>query len=145
MSSSQLTLSSTLSPALRSPVMASKSPELPPLRQSPRRRPQSGPTQESALPKTNSYVFTHSLIRRTLLLTTPRFVLYNCTQPSCTFLKRMETLKVISIGNFVKHYQTHHKDIPISLAEEKQLKQPEKEKTEFFRKYPSRTTSADYI
>jgi hypothetical protein len=44
----------------------------------------------------------------------------------------METLKVVSTGNFVKHYNNHHKDIPTSLAEEKQLKKPEKEKTEFF-------------
>ena len=55
----------------------------------------------------------------------------------------MPTTQVMSTSNLVKHYQTHHKDIPTSIAEDRQLKRPKK--AEFFKKYNARTTTGDYI
>jgi hypothetical protein len=78
--SSQLTSSLALSPVLGSPG-------LPALRRSPR-RPRNAPTLPT-LPKTNVYIFSKGLIRRTMLDTTPRSVLYNCTQPLCNYSKTM--------------------------------------------------------
>ena len=49
----------------------------------------------------------------------------------------------MSTSNLVKHYQTHHKDIPTSIAEDRQLKRLEK--AEFFKKYNAGTTARDYI
>jgi hypothetical protein len=49
----------------------------------------------------------------------------------------MLTTQVISTGNLIKHYNTHHKDIPTSVAKERQLKRPEK--AEFFKKYNAKT------
>ena len=106
-------------------------------------RPSCKAVDDSVLPKTNLYLFTHDLIRRTLLSTNPRSVLYNCTQPGCNYSKRMAGTQVTSTGNFVKHYNNQHKDIPTSLAEEKQLKKPER--AEFFWKYSSGSTSTEHI
>ena len=64
-------------------------------------------------------------------------------QPACDYSKKMPTTRVMSTGNLVKHYQTHYKDIPTSIAEDRQLKRLEK--AEFFKKYNARTTAGDYI
>ena len=123
--SSRLTSSSAISPALGSP-------QLPALRRSPRR-----PHGPSTLPKTNAYIFTKGLYQRTLLDTTPRSVQYTCTQLGCVYSRRMETIQVVSTGNLIKHYNNSHKNIPTSLAEEKQMETAKQEKPEFFRTYSS--------
>jgi hypothetical protein len=135
-------MSSQLTPSLAISLVP-RSPELLALRRSPQ-QPRNAPTLPT-LPKTNAYIFTKGLIRRTMLDTTPRSVLYNCTQPSCNYLKTMDTTRVVGTGNFIKHYNNQHKDIPTSLANEKQLKQSKKENPEFLRRYSSRTTLADHI
>jgi hypothetical protein len=58
-------------------------------------------------------------------------------QPGCKYQKRKDTVRVVSTGNFIKHYNKLHKGIPISHAEEKQLRKPEneKDKPDFFRRY----------
>ena len=123
---SQLTSSSAISPALGSL-------QLPALRRSPR-RPR-GPS----LPKTNAYIFTKGLYQRTLLDTTPRSVQYTCTQPGCIYSRKMETVQVVSTGNLIKHYNNRHKNIPTSLAEEKQMEISEQEKPKFFWTYSTRS------
>jgi isocitrate dehydrogenase len=105
---------------------------LPALRRSPRR-----PRGPITLPKTNAYIFTKGLFQRTLLDTTPRSVQYICTQLGCMYSKKVETIQVVSTGNLIKHYNNRHKDIPTSVAEEKQKKAEIKEKPEFFRVYSS--------
>jgi hypothetical protein len=123
--SSQLATSSALSSAPRSP-------ELPALRRSPQR-----PCSPPPLPKTNAYIFTKGLYQRTLLDTTPRSVLYTCTQLGCTYKRTMATIQVVSTGNLIKHYNNRHKDIPTSIAEEKEKEAQKQEKPKFFRKYSS--------
>jgi hypothetical protein len=49
----------------------------------------------------------------------------------------MLTTRVISTSNLIKYYNTHHKDIPTSVAKEQQLKRLKK--AEFFKKYNART------
>jgi hypothetical protein len=63
----------------------------------------------------------------------------------CNYSKKLLTTQVVSTSNLIKHYNTHHKDIPTSLNEEQQLKQLEK--PEFFKKYSARTrtSSRDHI
>jgi hypothetical protein len=55
----------------------------------------------------------------------------------------MLTTRVVSTSNLIKHYNTHHKDIPTSIAEEQQLKRPEK--AEFFKKYNAGIGTGDHI
>jgi hypothetical protein len=128
-----------------SPSPSPGSPELPVLRRSlragqshsrSRSRSQSRSQSQGqlTLPKTNSYVFTHGLFRRTILSSNPPSVQYSCTQPSCEYTKKMITTRVVSTSNLIKHYNHHHGDIPTSVAEERQLKEPEREKADFFKK-----------
>jgi len=141
---SQLTLSfmlSTVSPSLSlspspSPPLSHHTPELPALRRSPRSS-RSQRQLQTILPKTNSYVITHSLFQRTALSTNPPSVQYTCMQLSCDYSKKMLTTWVVSTSNLIKHYNTYYKDIPTSIAKEKQLKRLEK--AEFFKKHNART------
>jgi hypothetical protein len=137
--SSQLTLSSMASRRQRSQSLGS--PELPPLRRtSYSSQSQSQSNTQPTLPKTMAYVFTHGLFKRTLLDTDPPSVQYSCLQPSCNYSTKSIGTKLQSTGNLNQHYTVHHKGVPKSLIEERQLKKPQQPETsDFFRKYSSRT------
>ena len=122
--SSQLT-SSSLTPPLGSPQLLV-------LQRSPRRSLRNRGPPLVILPKTNAYIFTRGLFRRTLLSTDPPSVQYECTQLSCVYLVTIATIRVASTGNLIKHYLHCHKGIPTTEAEERKL---QTEKPIFFKKY----------
>lgn len=124
-------MSSQLGSSLTPPP---RSPQLPVLRRSPRKLRGPAPT----LPKTNAYIFTHGLYRRTLLSTDPPSVQYGCMQLSCNYIVTIAGTRLASTGNLIKHYLFRHKGIPTSEAEARKMEsqsQTEVEKPEFFRKY----------
>jgi hypothetical protein len=87
-----------------------------------------------------AYIFTHGLFKRTLLETDPPSVQYTCLQSLCSYSTKIIGTKLQSTGNLNKHYVTHHKGVPTSVIEERQLRKPQKPETpDFFRKYNSRT------
>jgi hypothetical protein len=141
--SSQLNLSSMLSRVSPSPSLGSS--ELPVLRRSPRSsqsqsQSQSQSRTQPTLPKTIAYVFSHGLFKRTLLSTDPPSVQYACMQISCNYSTKILGTRLASTGNLIKHYNNHHKDVPTSVTEERQMKKPDQPgRPDFFRKYSSRT------
>jgi hypothetical protein len=146
--SSQVTLSSMLSRVSPSPPPLG-SPGLPVLRRSPRSsqsqsqswswsRSESQSQTHAQLPKTIAYIFTHGLFKRTLLSSVPPSVQYTCMQLSCDYSTKVLGTRLASTGNLIKHYNTHHKDVPTSVTEERQMKKPDQsQKPDFFRKYGS--------
>jgi hypothetical protein len=57
-------------------------------------------------------------------------------QLSCSYSTKILGTRLLSTGNLIKHYTTHHKDVPTSIAEERQMKKPDQPgRPEFFRKY----------
>ena len=98
-------------------------------------------SSKARLPQTHAYIFVHGLIQRTLLSTTPASVQYSCTQDHCKFSIKVPTTKVQSTGNFIKHYQAHHRNIPLTEADARVASSP-KDK-EFFRKYSAVGLSQD--
>jgi hypothetical protein len=53
------------------------------------------------------------------------------------YSRKIETIQVVSTGNLIKHYNNRHKNIPTSLAKEKQMETLDREKPEFFQTYSS--------
>jgi len=125
-----------------SPPPASPEPELPVLPSSSHQSRDSTPsilstrssTKTADIPKTNAYVFTAGLFKRTKLATTPSSVLYSCTQPGCTYQTTMLSHRVLSTGNLLKHYHGRHKGVPTSHDEAKKLT-INPAKPDFFCKY----------
>ena len=74
-------------------------------------------SSNARLPQTHAYIFVHGLIQRTLLSTTPASVQYSCTQDHCKFSIKVPTTKVQSTSNFIKHYQAHHRNVPLTEAD----------------------------
>jgi hypothetical protein len=97
-------------------------------------------TPRDKMPKTNAYVFTAGLFKRTLLDTSPASILYTCLQPECTFATSTVSTKILSTSNLLKHYYARHRDIPTSQQDAKvqSLKTTATtiDKLGFFRKYP---------
>ena len=71
-----------------------------------------------------SYIFTHSLFKCTLLETDPSSVRYTYLKSSCNYSTKVLGTKLQSTNNLNQHYIIHHKGIPRSLLEERQLKKP---------------------
>jgi hypothetical protein len=92
------------------------------------------------MPKTNAYVFTAGLFRRTLLGTSLASILYTCLQPECTFTTSTISTKILSTGNLLKHYYARHRDIPTSQQDAKvqslKTTATTTDKPDFFCKYP---------
>jgi hypothetical protein len=98
------------------------------------------PTPRNKMLKTNAYVFTAGLFKRTLLDTSPASILYTCLQPECTFTTLAVSTKILSTDNLLKHFYARHRDIPTSQQDAKvqSLKTMATtiDKPDFFHKYP---------
>jgi hypothetical protein len=78
-------------------------------------------------------LFTH-----TKLATSLAFVEYVYTQPTCLYRATVLSAKVLSIGNFLKHYHGQHKDIPTNYKDTRDYLAAfaiAKPKEDFFRTY----------
>jgi hypothetical protein len=71
--------------------------------QSFRSTPSSAP-KATGIFKSNAYIFTARLFKRTTLASNLPFVLYSCTQPNCSYKTTIVTTKVTSTSNLLKHY-----------------------------------------
>jgi hypothetical protein len=121
--------SSSLSPVPGSPELPLNSSQLSsfgPLRRCTQKPP--------SLPNTNAYIITHSLYRRTLLLTKPPSVQYTCSQPKCVYHYTYPTTKVTSTGNLIKHYDSRHKGIPTTEKEASEQRRAIENGQQFFKK-----------
>ena len=94
-------------------------------------------TKTVDIPKTNTYIFTVGLFKRTKLSTTPLSILYSCMQPSCSYETTILSHRILSTSNLLKHYHGRHKGIATSHNEAKRLT-INPAKPNFFRKYNTR-------
>lgn len=116
------------------PPPASPEPELPVLPGGPQSKASTPSSNLTDIPKSNAYIFTAGLFKRTQLDTTPLSVLYTCMQPNCKYETTMLSTKVTSIGNLLKHYHARHKGVATSQSEARQLS-TNPLKPDFFCKY----------